>query len=71
MTHGIIVSKSSYSKIKDERTHIIMILYVLTIGPIMYTMLCTRPDVSFTLNVMSRYQLYLGKGHWVAIKNIL
>ena len=34
-------------------------------------MLCTRPDVSYALSVMSRYQSNPGKGHWVVIKNIL
>ena len=37
----------------------------------MYAMLCTRPDVSYALSVMSRYQFDPGKGHWVSIKNIL
>ena len=48
-----------------------MIPYASTIGLIMYTMLCTRPDVSYALSVTSRYQLDLGTGHWVAVKNIL
>ena len=37
----------------------------------MYTMLCTRPDVSYTLSVTRRYQSDLREGHWVAVKNIL
>ena len=34
-------------------------------------MICTRPDVSYALSVMSRYQSDPGEGHWVAVKNIL
>ena len=34
-------------------------------------MLCTRPDVSFTLSVTSRFQSTYGEEHWVAVKNIL
>ena len=34
-------------------------------------MLCTRPNVSYDLRVMSRYQFDPGEGHWVAIKNTL
>ena len=34
-------------------------------------MLCTRPDVSYVVNVTSRYQSDPSMGHWVAVKNIL
>jgi ATP-binding cassette subfamily B (MDR/TAP) protein 1 len=30
--------------------------YASAIGSIMYTTICTRPDVSYDLSVMSRYQ---------------
>ena len=34
-------------------------------------MICTRPDVSYALRVMSRYQADLGESHWTAVKAIL
>ena len=37
----------------------------------MYAMLCTRPDVSYALSIMSRYQSDLGESHWIEVKNIL
>jgi Uma2 family endonuclease len=37
----------------------------------MYTMFCTRPDVSYALSVMSRYQSNYGEAHWTIINNIL
>jgi sulfur relay (sulfurtransferase) DsrC/TusE family protein len=37
----------------------------------MYTMFCTRPDVSFALSVTSRYQSNFGEAHWTIIKIIL
>ncbi|KAI3724050.1 hypothetical protein L2E82_35815 [Cichorium intybus] len=37
----------------------------------MYAMTCTRPDVSFALSMVSRYQGNPGKAHWIAVKNIL
>ena len=36
-----------------------------------YTMLCTRPDVSYALIVIRRYQSDPGEGHWVTVKNNL
>jgi hypothetical protein len=38
---------------------------------IMYAMLCTRPNVSYALSSMSRYQSIYGEAHWIIIKNIL
>nr|GEY61851.1 hypothetical protein [Tanacetum cinerariifolium] len=32
---------------------------------------CTRPDVAFAQNLVSRYQQNPGKLHWVAVKHIL
>ncbi|KAJ9545527.1 hypothetical protein OSB04_025234 [Centaurea solstitialis] len=37
----------------------------------MYAMLCTRPDVAYSVSVTSRYQQNPGEAHWVAVKNIL
>jgi hypothetical protein len=41
------------------------------IGSIMYVILCTRPDVLYSLSVTSRYQLDPGQTHWTTVKNIL
>ena len=58
-------------KTQDEMTHKSMTPYASAIGSIMYVMLCTRPDVSFSLRVMSIYQLDPSEGYRVAVKNIL
>ena len=58
-------------KTQDEMTHMSMTPYASAIGSIMYVMLCTRPDVSFSLRVMSIYQLDPSEGYKVAVKNIL
>ncbi|GJW31914.1 hypothetical protein Tco_0051946 [Tanacetum coccineum] len=36
-----------------------------------YAVRCTRPDVAFAQNLVSRYQQNPGKLHWVAVKHIL
>ena len=71
MVSGITLSKSMCPQTQDERTHMNTIPYALAIGSIMYAMLFTRHNVSYALNVTSRYQSDLRMGHWVAIKNIL
>jgi hypothetical protein len=45
--------------------------YASAIGSIMYAMLCTRPDVSNALSLVSRFQSDPGVEHWTAVKNIL
>ena len=71
MTDGITLSKSLCPRTHDERTHMSLIPCALAIGSIMYSMICTRPDVSYALSVTRRYQSDTGKGHWVVVKNIL
>ena len=45
--------------------------YASTVGSLMYAMLCTRPDICFTVGMVSRYQSNPGLDHWVAVKHIL
>ena len=71
MSHGITLSKSQCPNTKDERERMSKIPYASAIGSIMYSMLCTRPYVSYTLSITSRYQSDPGESHWTAIKNIL
>ena len=56
MTHGITLSKSLCPWTQDERTRMSLIPYVLIIRPIMYSMICTKPIVSYALSVTSRHQ---------------
>ena len=48
-----------------------MIPYASAVGSIMYSMICTRPDVAYALGAVSRYQSCYGEGHWNAVKTIL
>ena len=48
-----------------------LIRYALAIGSIMYSMICTRPDISYALSITRKYQSNPGEGHWVVVKNIL
>ena len=45
--------------------------YASVVGKIMYTMVCTRLDMSHTINVVSRYMDHPRKIHWQAVKWIL
>ena len=45
--------------------------YANAIGSLMYAMVCTRPDISHDVGVVSRYMHNPGKDHWQAVKWIL
>ena len=44
---------------------------MLHVGSIMYAMLCTRPDINYSVSVTSRYLSNPGNDHWMAVKHIL
>jgi mevalonate pyrophosphate decarboxylase len=73
ISHGIHLSKDMCPKTQIEKDRMERIPYASAIGFIMYVMLslCTRPNVSYALSIMSRYQSNPNEDHWKKIKNIL
>ena len=53
---GIRLSKDQCLSISEEPDRMSRIPYASAIGSIMYAMTCTRPDVSFSLSMVNRYQ---------------
>ena len=47
------------------------VLYASTVESLMYTMLCTIPEICFAVGMVSRYQSNPGPDHWTAVKHIL
>jgi hypothetical protein len=45
--------------------------YSSAVDILMYVMVCTRPDITHAVGVVSRYMKNLGKQHWKAVKWIL
>ncbi|KAJ9541567.1 hypothetical protein OSB04_028073 [Centaurea solstitialis] len=71
MQHGIVLSKTQCPVSSEDQDRMKSVPYASAIGSIMYAMLCTRPDVAYSVSVTSRYQQNPGEPHWVAVKNIL
>ncbi|KAJ9557168.1 hypothetical protein OSB04_011782 [Centaurea solstitialis] len=71
MQHGIVLSKTQCLVSSQDQDKMKSVPYASAIGSIMYVMLCTRPDVAYSVSVTSRYQQNPGEPHWVAVKNIL
>ena len=45
--------------------------YLSAIGALMYLANCTRPDISFSVNLLARYSSAPTRRHWNSIKHIL
>ncbi|KAA0063746.1 gag/pol protein [Cucumis melo var. makuwa] len=69
--YGIHLSKEQCPKTPQEVEDMSNILYVSVVGSLMYALLCTRPDICYSVGIVSRYQSNPGRDHWTAVKNIL
>ena len=45
--------------------------YASVVGSLMYAMVCTRPDIGYVVEVVSRFMSNPGKEHWNTVKWIL
>ncbi|RVW75628.1 Retrovirus-related Pol polyprotein from transposon TNT 1-94 [Vitis vinifera] len=45
--------------------------YASAISSLMYAQICTRPDITFIVNVLGRYLSNPGHDHWVAAKKVM
>jgi len=64
-------SKEQCLKTPQEVENMRNIPYASAVGSLMYAMLCTRPDICYSVEMVSRYQSNHGRDHWTAVKNIL
>ncbi|KAL0559360.1 hypothetical protein IC582_003969 [Cucumis melo] len=69
--YGIDLSKEQCPKTPQEVEDMSNIPYASAIGSLMYAMLCTRPDICYSVGIVSRYQSNPRRDHWTAVKNIL
>ncbi|XP_038970866.1 secreted RxLR effector protein 161-like [Phoenix dactylifera] len=45
--------------------------YASAVGSLMYAQTCTRPDISFAVGMLGRYQSNPGMDHWKAAKKVM
>lgn len=57
--------------IDEEKEHMARVPYACAVGSLMYAMVCTRPDISQAVSVVSRFMANPGRLHWEAVKWIL
>ncbi|CAH9120743.1 unnamed protein product [Cuscuta epithymum] len=56
---------------KDEKKEMDRVPCASAVGSLMYAMVCTRPDISHAVGVVSRFLSNPGREHWEAVKWIL
>ncbi|XP_058003903.1 secreted RxLR effector protein 161-like [Hevea brasiliensis] len=57
--------------IDEEMEHMSSVSYLSAVGSIIYAMVCTRPNLSHAVIIVSRYMACPEKEHWQAVKWIL
>ncbi|KAK8950761.1 hypothetical protein KSP39_PZI003380 [Platanthera zijinensis] len=55
----------------NEETSIDQVKYSKIIGSLMYATSCTRPDIAFSVSMLSRFTSNPGKEHWEALDRLL
>ncbi|KAE8673094.1 hypothetical protein F3Y22_tig00111812pilonHSYRG00176 [Hibiscus syriacus] len=58
-------------KTNEERVYMAKVPYANAVGSLMYAMVCTRPDISQAVGVVSSYMHDPGERHWQVVKWIL
>ncbi|KAA0067546.1 gag/pol protein [Cucumis melo var. makuwa] len=69
--HGVHLSKEQCPKTPQKVEDMRCIPYASTVGSLMYVILYTRPDICYTVGIVSKYQSNPGLDHWTAVKIII
>ncbi|XP_050255054.1 secreted RxLR effector protein 161-like [Quercus robur] len=69
--HGFPLFDDQRTKTLEEEKTMRQVPYASAVGSLMYAMLCTRPDICYSVGIVSRYQPNPGPKHWEAVKHIL
>lgn len=56
---------------ESEKQMMSRVPYMQAIGCLLFAAQTTRPDISYAVNLLSRYCVNPGKGHWAAMKRIM
>ena len=61
------LSSALSPQLDDEIDYMSQVPYSSVVEYLMYAMMCSRPDLSYIVNTVSRYIANLGKEHWKAV----
>ena len=55
-------------ELSPEKENMSKVPYASAVGSLMYAMVCTRPDIAYSVGLVSRFMGNPGKTHWNAAK---
>ena len=78
-TKSVSISLAPHFKLKctifhttaEECEYMALVLHARAVVSFMHTMVCTRPDLSQAVSMISRYMHDSGRGHWETVKWVL
>eukprot|EP00253_Pinus_taeda_P004363 PITA_04363 len=65
---GVKLSTEQCPKTQEEEEDMSRVPYASAIGSLMYAMVCTRPDITHAVGVLSKFMPKPGKEHWTTAK---
>lgn len=71
LTSYFLISKDQSPKTEEEIEFITKFQYALTIGSLMYTLVCMRPYIDHAMGVVNRFMSNSSTFHWEVVKWIL
>eukprot|EP00253_Pinus_taeda_P011518 PITA_11518 len=67
---GVRLSTEQCPKTQEEEEEMSHVPYASAVGILMYAMVCTRPDISHAVGVLSKFISKPGKEHWTIVKRV-
>ena len=67
LTSQFLLSKSQCPTTKSDMEYMEKVPYPNAVGSVMYSMVCTRPDLAYAISVLSKFMSKPGKEYWLAI----
>jgi hypothetical protein len=67
---GVKLSIEMCPKAHEKKKYTTRLTYVILVGSLMCAMVCTRPNITHLVGVVSIFMFDLGKEHWMVVKRI-
>ena len=68
---GCALSRQMNAETEEDRRLTVKQPYRELVGSLMYLMVCTRPDIAYSVSQLSRYSSNHGLGHWKALMHVI
>ena len=70
MEPGLKLSAAMSPTTAEEKEEMSSVSYINAVGALMYLAISTRPDIAYTISVLSRFNSNPGPEHWKAVKHL-